>query len=315
MTIDIRQSVWAEKYRPTKLEDCVFPKDLATKFQTIISDGMLPNLLLQSKTPGVGKTTIAKILCEELGYEYITINGSNDRNIDMLRTKLTDFAETSSMTGKRKCVIIDEADFLNATSTQPALRGLIQDYASNCSFIFTCNLVNRLSDAIRSRFAEISFDFTQEDQKYLMINMLKRAEYILNEEGIEYEKKAVAVLIKKVYPRFRTVLIELQNLSLQGSIVSSTVIKLDEIEEVIDLLKKKSFNSVRTWVEENQSIGIDKICEQLDKHLDSIFVQEFVPHAILLMADYLHKGQNAILPQINLMAMFTEMMHTMEFKN
>lgn len=310
-----KQIFWPEKYRPREIEDCVLPKSYRDMFTQTIEDGELPNYLFSSRTPGVGKTTIAKILCEKLGYEYIMINGSNDSNIDTLRNQIISFASSFALGAERKCIIIDEADHLNPNSTQPALRGVIEEFSNNCSFIFTCNQINKISKPIRSRFAIVDFDYSPKDSESLKMQMVKRCKYILDEENVEYDLKGLARIIQDLYPEFRTIIGALQRQSKIGKITYVDYNKSQEIKDLIGFLKRKSWKELRIWVEENSDLGMDFICNRIDKDLDNIVPVNKQAEALIIIYDYLYKSQFAQNQSICMMAMFSELMLSVNFKD
>jgi len=237
--------LWVEKYRPKKVEDCILPEAIKTTFQEYVNRKEIPNLLL-SGTAGVGKTTIAKALCEEVGCDYIVINGSDESGIDTFRNKIKNYASSVSLTGGRKVIIIDEADYLNANSTQPALRGAIEEFAENCSFIFTCNFKNRIIDPIHSRCTVVDFKINGSKPK-MAAQFFKRVEWILEQEGVTYDKQVVAAVITKHFPDNRRVLNELQRYSVSGTIDKGILASVSDLQltELIKGLKEKDFGTCR----------------------------------------------------------------------
>ena len=226
--------LWTEKYRPSKIEDCILPEAVKKTFQEYVDRKEIPNLLL-SGTAGVGKTTIAKALCQEVGCDYIVINGSDESGIDVLRNKIKNYASSMSLHGGRKVVIIDEADYLNPNSTQPAMRGAIEEFASNCSFIFTCNFKNRIIDPIHSRCSVIDFKVNGSKAK-LASQFMKRVEWILEQEKVDYDKQVVAAVITKHFPDNRRILNELQRYSASGTIDNGILSNIADIN-LADLIK------------------------------------------------------------------------------
>lgn len=310
------QFVWSEKYRPQTIADCILPESIKTMFQEFITKGEVPHLLL-SGGPGVGKTTVAKALCDELGCDWIVINGSLDSGIDTLRTRIMNFASSVSMMGeghKTKVVIIDEADYLNPTSTQPALRGFMQDYASNCRFIFTCNFKNKIIPPLHSRMVEIDFRLSKADKPAMAAQFMKRLMVILKEEGITYDKKVVIQLLTKRFPDYRKVLDDLQRYSTSGAIDDGILLDFQDISvgPLIEALKEKDFKKMRTWVVNNSDQDSATIFRKLYDTLVEDVKQ--VPQLVLLLADYQYKAAFSVDPEINMVACLLEIMAAVEFK-
>ena len=241
--------LWVERYRPHTINDCILPQSLKDTFKQYIATGQLPHFLL-SGSPGCGKTTVARALCEEIGADYIFINGSDESGIDTLRTKIRSFASTISLTDAKKVVIIDEADYLNPNSTQPALRSFMEEYADNCRFIFTCNFKNRIIEPLHSRCAVIDFKIIGEEKKEVAAHFFKRVVGILNKEGVEFDKKVVAELVQKHFPDYRRVINELQRYSVSGKIDSGIFVNIgaESYRTLFNLLKEKNFTEVRKWI-------------------------------------------------------------------
>jgi DNA polymerase III delta prime subunit len=307
--------LWVEKYRPKTVDDCVLPKALKNTFNDFAQQDKIPNLLL-SGGPGVGKTTVAKALCNMTEADYIIVNGSEESGIDVLRTKIKQFASTVSFTESRKMVILDEADYLNPQSTQPAMRGFIEEFAGNCGFIFTCNYKNRIIEPIHSRCSVVDFKILNGDKAKLASQFMERVNDILDKEGISYDKKVVAELIMKHFPDFRRVLNELQRYSVSGTIDTGVLSQIADInlKELMVALKSKNFKEMRSWV----ALNIDndpqkiyrKIYDTLYQHMKSIAI----PQTVITLADYQYKSAFAADQELNLVACLTELMVEGEFK-
>ena len=310
--------LWVEKYRPKTIEKCILPEDIKHTFQSFLRQGEISNLLL-SGTAGTGKTTVARALCEELKADYIIINGSDEgRQIDTLRTKIKSFASTVSLDkdANHKVIIIDEADYMNADSIQPALRNFIETFYKNCRFIFTCNFKNKIIPALHSRCTVIDFRISNGQKVTTAIALLDRLMDLLKEEGISADKKVVAELIQRHYPDFRRTINELQRYSVRGKIDSGILVSISEInnKELVRLLKEKRFSDMRKWVIQNldkdPSSLFSNIYDVLYKHLDS----KSIPQAVLVIADYQYKSAFVADQEINLVACLTEIMAQCKFK-
>ena len=306
--------LWVEKYRPKKIADCILPDSLKATFQEYVNRKEIPNLLL-SGTAGVGKTTVAKALCEEVGCDYIVINGSDDSGIDVLRNKIKNYASSVSLMGGRKVVIIDEADYLNPNSTQPAFRGVIEEYASNCSFIFTCNFKNRIMDAIHSRCTCIDFKLNGSKAK-MAASFFKRVEDILSYEGVTYDKQVVAAIITKHFPDNRRILNELQRYSVSGSIDKGILASVSDVQltDLIKALKSKDFAEARKWITNNLDNDPTKLYRKLYDGLYELLKPNSVPQLVLHLAKYQYQSASVADHEINLMACLTEVMVDCEFK-
>lgn len=305
--------LWVEKYRPRKISDCILPKDLQKTFEEFLAQVDIPNMLL-SGTAGTGKTTVARALCEELDCEYLLINGSEESGIDVLRTKIKDFASTVSLEGKSKVVILDEADYLNPNSTQPALRGFIEEFSKNCRFILTCNFKNRIIQPLHSRTTGIEFKITKEERPQLATKFFKRIKQILQNENVEFNDKVVAEVLNKHFPDFRRVLGELQRYGAGGKIDEGILVNISDanMKELINTLKEKDFKKMRGWVVNN----MDNDATVLFRRFYDVLLPEVnqVPQLVLLLADYQYKAAFVADAEINLVACLTEIMASCEFK-
>jgi len=306
--------LWVEKYRPSKVEDCILPDAIKSTFLEYVAKKQIPNLLL-SGSAGVGKTTIAKALCEEVGCDYIVINGSDESGIDVLRTKIKNYASSVSLSGGRKVVIIDEADYLNPNSTQPAMRGAIEEFSSNCSFIFTCNFKNRIIDPIHSRCSVIDFKINGSKQA-MAAQFFKRVEWILEQEGVTYSKDAVAAVITKHFPDNRRVLNELQRYAVSGNIDAGIVASVADVQlaPLVAALKDKDFASVRKWVTNNLDNDPVKIYRKLYDGLYEVLKANSVPQLVLHLSKYQYQSAFVADHEINMVACLTEVMVDCEFK-
>jgi len=306
--------LWVERYRPSTVDELILPEDIKNTFRSIIGEGKIPNLIL-SGSAGTGKTSAAMVLCRELDCDYIIINGSDEgRLIDTLRNKLTQYCSSVSMSGGRKVVIIDEADYMTPDSVQPAMRGFIEKFSSNCSFIFTCNFKNRIIDPIHSRCAVI--DYSASDTQQMCADFMERCCFILRDEGIESEPKVVAELIMKHFPDFRRVLNELQRYSVSGKIDSGILLNISDtnMDELVEALKSKNFKSVRAWVVNNLDNDPQKVYRKIYDKLFEKCDPNSSPAIILVIANYQYKSAFVADQEINLMACLVEIMSNAKFK-
>jgi DNA polymerase III delta prime subunit len=307
--------LWVERYRPHKIADCILPEDLKETFQKFVDDGNIPNLLL-SGTAGVGKTTVARAMLDEINADYIIINGSMNGNIDTLRNDIRNFAATVSFTGGRKYVILDEADYLNANSTQPALRNFMEEYSSNCGFILTCNFINRIIDPLHSRCSVVEFKIGAKERADLASQFMKRVCGILDTESVGYDKKALAQIITKHFPDWRRVLNELQRYSARGTIDAGILAQVDnvEIRELVKYLKAREFENMRKWVAQNSSMDVNVLFRKLYDAASEIMKPDSIPPLVLALADYQYKAAFVVDQEINLAACMTQIMIDCEFK-
>lgn len=309
------QMLWVEKYRPEKISDCILPDSIKSTFQEFANKGTIPNLLI-SGSAGVGKTTIAKALCKEVGCDYLVINGSDESGIETLRVKIKQYASSVSLSGGRKVIIIDEADYLQANSTQPALRNAIEEFAINCSFIFTCNYKNRIIEPLHSRCSVVDVKIQKEDKQKLMTQFFKRVCWILEQEKIEYNKEVVAQVVAKYYPDNRRVLNELQRYSISGVIDAGLLSQVSDINitALVNGLKEKSFANVRKWVIDHLDNDSHIIYRKIYDNMYDILKSNSIPQLVLLIGKYQYQTAFVVDHEINLMAFFTECMIELEFK-
>jgi DNA polymerase III delta prime subunit len=307
--------LWVEKYRPKTVEDAILPADLKATFQQFVEQKNVPNLILTGG-PGVGKTTIAKAMLEELGCNYIVINGSMNGNIDTLRNEIKNFASTVSFSGGRKYVILDEADYLNPQSTQPALRNFMEEFSANCGFILTCNFLNRIIAPLHSRCSVVHFKINASDKPKLAGRFMKRMTGILQKENVEFEEKVVAELIMKHFPDWRRVLNELQRYSATGKIDTGILanISSDNLKSLVEKLKAKDFTGMRKWVAENLDNEPSALFRKIFDTTNEYVEPNSIPKLVLLLADYQYKSAFVVDQEVNFVAFLTEVMVDCEFK-
>ena len=306
--------LWVEKYRPKTIKDTILPQQLKDTFQKVVDGGDIPNMLF-SGTAGLGKTTVARALCNTLDLDYIIINGSEEGNIDTLRGKIKQFASTVSLQGGYKVVILDEADYLNPQSTQPALRGFIEEFSNNCRFILTCNFKNRIIEPLHSRCGVYEFNTSKKDMAALAAQFMKRMKFILEEEGVSYEEMAIADLIMKFAPDWRRVINECQRYSLTGFIDSGITKNLtnDNYDELFKFLKEKDFKKMRSWVANNIDTDASAIFRAVYDRATVKVKPESLPQLILILADYQYKNSFVADHELNVVACMTEIMANVEF--
>jgi DNA polymerase III delta prime subunit len=313
--MDKKDFLWTELYRPKTVDDCVLPQNLKNIFNAFVTEGEVPNLIL-SGSAGVGKTTIARALLEQMDRDYMFINGSLEgRNIDTLRTLIKDYASSVSFKGGRKYVILDEADYLNAQSTQPALRNFMEEYSSNCGFILTCNFKNRIIDPLQSRCSVIDFKFGNAEKPDLAMQMFKRAIGVLDENNVEYNKKVVAEVVQKNFPDFRRVWNTLQQGAVLGAIDTGVITQSDDsVSTLVQHLKNKEFTEMRKWVAENSDVDSSMIFRKMYDGAYKFLAPESIPQLVVHIADYQYKSAFAVDQEINLVAFLTHVMLDCEWR-
>tara|TARA_B100000614_G_scaffold169159_1_gene150710 strand:+ start:2413 stop:3345 length:933 start_codon:yes stop_codon:yes gene_type:complete len=305
--------LWVEKYRPKNIEDCVLPADIKKTFFDIKDE--IPNMILTG-TAGTGKTTVAKALCEMHNCDYILINGSEESGIDVLRTKIKNFASTVSLSGGNKVVILDEADYLNPQSTQPALRGFIEEFHKNCRFIFTCNYKNRLIAPLHSRCTVIDFKIPPSERPRLASVFMARLMMILGDEGIKYNTEVLQELVMKHFPDFRRTINELQRYAVSGSIdvgILSNVAE-ESLQELLGHVKAKRFTDMRKWVAQNVDNDPVKLFRKIYDNLYDVLEPQSIPQAVIIIADYSYKSAFVVDQEVNLVAALTELMMECRWK-
>lgn len=307
--------LWVEKYRPQTVTDCILPDRLKTPFREYVNQKNIPSLMLAGGA-GVGKTTIAKAMCNEIGCDYLMINGSDESGIDTFRTKIKHYASSLSLDGQRKVIIIDEADYLNPSSTQPALRNAMEEFSKNCSFIFTCNFKNRIIEPLHSRCAVIDFTLRGKEKSSIAAQFFKRVKMILDSEGIVYDDKVVAEFVQKHFPDFRRVLNELQRYSKFGKLDLELLTHVSQnvkIDDIVQYMKKKDFDSIRKWVATYEA-DPNVVFREIFDSLSGIVKPSSVPGVVMLLADYQYKQAFVADPQINLTACLADIMISADFK-
>ena len=311
----MNEFLWVEKYRPQIIADVILPSHIKATFEDIVNGGELHNMLLTG-TAGLGKTTVAKALCNELDLDYLLINGSEEGNIDTLRNKIKQFASTVSLQGGYKVVILDEADYLNPQSTQPALRGFIEEFSGNCRFILTCNFKNRIIEPLHSRCSVIEFNIAKKDMPPLLSDFMKRVEYILGAEGVSYDKQVIADLIMKHMPDWRRVLNELQRYSTGGNIDTGILVSITEtsINDLMLHIKVKDFKRMRQWVADNMDTEPASVFRKIYDNMYEYIDPKSIPQLVLILADYQYKNAFVADHELNLVACLTEIMAGVEIK-
>lgn len=312
---NMNREIWVERYRPKTISDIILPSHMKKTFQAIVDSGDVPNMIFAG-TAGLGKTTVAMALCNEMNLDYIMINGSDERNIDTLRNKIRQFASTVSFSGGLKVVILDEADHLNPSSTQPALRGFIEEFSDNCRFIMTCNYKNKIIDPLHSRCSIHDFFISSKDKSKLAAEFFDRLLAILDENSIEYEKETIAKLIKKHIPDWRRVLNECQRYSVSGRIDDGVFIDMNQesFDKLIAALRDKQFKTMRKWVADNLDMEPSVVFRTIYDSMYQNVEQSSIPQLVLILADYSYKQAFVQDAELNLVACLTEIMGNVKFK-
>jgi len=312
----IEDFLWVERYRPKTVQESILPDDLKKTFQNFIDEKNIPNLLLTG-TSGVGKTTIARAMCNELGCDYIMINGSDaGRSIDALRNEIQNFASSVSFAGGRKYVIIDEADYMNPNSIQPALRSFMEEYSKNCGFILTCNFKNKIITPLHSRSTVIGFAINRADRAKMATDFMQRAETILKSEGVKYDKSVLAQVITKHFPDYRRILNELQRYGSTGSIDAGILVNWSDenLKSLMKVLKSKDFEGMRLWVSENKDVEPATLFREIFTKCSEYVKPNAIPGVVVTLGEYQYKHAFVADPEINIVACLTEIMVQAEFK-
>jgi DNA polymerase III delta prime subunit len=310
----MNEALWVEKYRPHTIADCILPDEYKTTFQSYVDRKEIPHLLLCGG-PGTGKTTVARALCDEIGCDYLMINGSDESGIDTFRVKIKNYASAMSLGGGKKVIIIDEADYLNPNSTQPAMRAAMEEFAHNCTFIMTCNFKNRIIEPLHSRCAVIEFKLRKEDKPKMAAQFMKRAAEILANEKVPYDKAVLVEVVKKHFPDYRRVLNELQRYSVSGKIDSGILTSIADvsINELVTSLKDQNFSAMRKWVADFGGDDPAKIYRKIYDSLYDIMDKSTIPNAVLILAKYQYQAAFVADQELNLTACLTEMMVECKF--
>jgi DNA polymerase III delta prime subunit len=308
-----KEFLWCEKYRPKTVEDTILDPKLKTTFQKIVDTGEIPNMLFTG-TAGLGKTTVAKAICNELGLDYIVVNGSEEGNIDTLRGKIKQFASSVSLSGGYKVVILDEADYLNPQSTQPALRGFIEEFSKNCRFILTCNFKNRIIEPLHSRCGVYEFNTSKKQMAQLCSQFMKRLQSILEKEKVEYNNDVLGGLIMKYAPDWRRILNEAQRGSIGGTINSNVLVTDNsQYSDLYKHVKEKDFKKMRQWVVNNMDVEPASVFRGIYDSMEEYVDPASIPQLVLILADYQHKNAFVADHELNLVACLTECMANVKF--
>ena len=310
----MNEALWVEKYRPHTIADCILPEEYKSTFQSYVDRKEIPHLLLCGG-PGVGKTTVAKALCDEIGCDYLMINGSDESGIDTFRVKIKNYASSMSLGGGKKVIIIDEADYLNPNSTQPAMRAAMEEFAHNCTFIMTCNFKNRIIEPLHSRCAVIEFKLRKEDKPKMAMSFMKRATEILANEKVPFDKAVLAEVVKKHFPDYRRVLNELQRYSVSGKIDAGILSSVADVSlsELVSSLKDQNFGAMRKWVADFGGDDPARVYRKIYDNLYDVMDKSTIPNAVLILAKYQYQAAFVADQELNLTACLTEMMVECKF--
>jgi len=311
---NLSEALWCERYRPHTIADCILPEEYKSTFQSYVDRKEIPHLLLCGG-PGTGKTTVARALCDEIGCDYLLINGSDESGIDTFRMKIKTYASSMSLTGGKKVIIIDEADYLNPNSTQPAMRAAMEEFAINCTFIMTCNFKNRIIDPLHSRCAVIEFKLRKEDKPKMAASFMKRASEILTNEKVPFDKSVLVEVVKKHFPDYRRTLNELQRYSVTGKIdvgILTSVVDVS-INELVKAMKEQNFTAMRKWVADNGSEDPVRIYRKIYDSLYDVMEKSSIPNAVILLAKYQYQAAFVADQELNLAACMTEIMGECSF--
>ncbi len=307
--------LWVEKYRPREINETILPAELKNTFQQFVDKKYVPNMLLTGSA-GVGKTTVAKAMLEECGFDYVMINGSMNGNIDTLRTEIKNFASTVSLTGARKYVILDEADYLNPQSTQPALRNFMEEYSKNCGFILTCNFKNRIIEPLHSRCSVVEFKIPGSEKQKLAKEFFNRVSKILEAEKVTADLKVVAELITRHFPDWRRVLNELQRYSASGHIDTGILVNVSDenFKTLMKFLKDRNFKEMRKWVGQNTDVETSVLFRRIFDTMYEYIEDRSLPVLIDHLGEFQYKAAFVADQEINTTAFLTNLMADVEFK-
>jgi len=308
------ESLWVERYRPQNLKECILKTSTMKEAQSMIKEGHIQNCLFYGG-PGTGKTTLARVLCKELNLDYMIVNASNERGLDVIREKIASFASTVSMSGNGKCFILDEADHL-LPGTQAALRNAAEEYSKSCSIVMTANYPNRIIPALHSRFVGVDFNADKKELEQMQAKMFMRVVDILDMEKVEYEERVIASVVQKLFPDNRKILGTLQQYARHGKIDEGVLMTLEDvsIEALIEAIRNKKAKQALQWAEDNKDNDTSSMYENIFKSLKQWVDSSWIPDAIMILEDYQRYDSSVASKELHLAAMCTEMMTSLEFK-